>query len=129
MKLTKGDKVLVVVLIIFSITFAFLIPKLTIKNETLYVSIQVNGEEVNKINFTDKKRGETLVVETEFGRNVLEFNDDEVRIIEASCLDKLCIKQGSIGKEGQLLVCLPNRLVVEIKSETPNNGIIDNLAF
>lgn len=128
MKLTKGDKILIVVLIIFSLFFAYYMSTVDKGIEGKYVSVQINGKEINKIPFSDKIIGEKLEVETEFGRNVLEFGENEVKIIEASCLDKLCIKQGSITKVGELIVCLPNRLVIEIKNDNSNSQI-DNVIF
>ncbi|MDO4605342.1 MAG: NusG domain II-containing protein [Helcococcus sp.] len=129
MKLTKGDKVLVIVLIIFSILFAYYMSTVNNNLEKKYVSIQINGKEIKTIDFSDDIIGETYVLETEFGRNVLQFGDEEVRIIEASCPDQLCVKQGKIGKVGQLLVCLPNRLVVEIKANDAINDDIDSFVF
>lgn len=129
MKLTKGDKVLVIVLIIFSLLFAYYISTINNSLENKYVSIQINGEEVKTIKFSDDIIGEKYVLETKFGRNVLQFGDNEVRIIEASCPDQLCIKQGKIGQVGQLLVCLPNRLVVEIKANDNINDNIDSFVF
>lgn len=128
MKLTKGDKILIAVLIIFSLFFAYYMSTVDKGIEGKYVSVQINGKEINKIPFSDKIIGEKLEVETEFGRNVLEFGDNEVKIIEASCLDKLCIKQGTITKVGELIVCLPNRLVIEIKHDNSNSQI-DNVIF
>lgn len=129
MKLTKGDKVLVIVLIMFSILFAYYMSTVNNNLEKKYVSIQINGKEIKTIDFSDDIIGETYVLETEFGRNVLQFGDEEVRIIEASCPDQLCVKQGKIGKVGQLLVCLPNRLVVEIKANDSEHDDIDSFVF
>lgn len=129
MKLTKGDKVLIIVLIIFSLLFAYYMATVNKNLEKKYVSIQINGEEINTIEFSKDIIGETYVLETEFGRNVLKFGDGEVKIIEASCPDQLCVKQGKIGQVGQLIVCLPNRLVVEIKANNAGNDDIDNNVF
>lgn len=129
MKLTKGDKILVIVLIIFSFLFAYYMATVNKNLEKKYVSIQINGEEINTIEFSKDIIGETYVLETEFGRNVLQFGDGEVKIIEASCPDQLCVKQGKIGQVGQLIVCLPNRLVVEIKANNAGNDDIDNIVF
>ena len=38
-----------------------------------------------------------------------------MRVIEADCPDQLDVKQGYISKVGEVIVCLPNRLVIEIK--------------
>lgn len=132
MKLTKGDKILVILLVVFSIVFAFTSFFNTVnKGSEKFVSIQINGKEIKSVKLSKDIIGKTYEIETEFGRNVLQFGDGEVKIIEASCLDKLCIEQGTIKNVGQLLVCLPNRLVVEIKSmdQSPNLPEIDNATF
>lgn len=129
MKLTKGDKILVAILVIFSIVLAIYMSKVNDNIEKKYVSIQINGEEIKAIQFSKDIIGKTYKIETEYGYNVLEFGDEEVKIIEASCLDKLCINQGTIDKIGQLLVCLPNRLVVEIKSNDGSAGEVDGSTF
>lgn len=131
MKLTKGDKVLVIFLIVMSIVTAFF--AFTInnsRNDVKFISIQIDGEEINTIEFSEEIIGKTYTIETEFGKNVLQFGDGEVKIIEASCLDKLCIEQGTIKDVGQLLVCLPNRLVIEIKSiDDVTTPEIDSFTF
>ena len=56
----------------------------------------------------------TIPIETEHGLNILEINAYEVNIIEADCPDQLCVHQKIISKPGQILVCLPNHLTIEI---------------
>lgn len=132
MKLTKGDKILVILLVVFSIVFSFFSFSYSLnKGSEKFVSIQINGKEIKSVKLSKDIIGKTYEIETEFGKNVLQFGDGEVKIIEASCLDKLCIEQGTIKNVGQLLVCLPNRLVVEIKSmdQSPNLPEIDNATF
>lgn len=129
MKLTKGDIILVALLIVFSIFLAFYMSKVSDETDKKYVSIQINGEEIETIEFSKDIIGKTYKIETEYGYNILEFGDEEVKIIDASCLDKLCIKQGIINKIGHLLVCLPNRLVVEIKSNNGTTNEIDGATF
>jgi hypothetical protein len=48
------------------------------------------------------------------------FNDivvskDKVYIEDADCYDKLCVKMGEIYDSGQMIVCLPNKLVLQIE--------------
>lgn len=128
MKLTKGDKVLIIILLVFSIFFAFFTAKKSRGDGKNYISVQVNGVETKAIKFSDDIIDKTLVIETEFGKNVLKFGEDSVEIIEASCRDQICVNQGSINKVGQMIICLPNRLVVEIKAGSENQDI-DNFAF
>lgn len=50
------------------------------------------------------------------GYNHLEIREGAADIVGASCPDKLCVKQRPVDKQGESLVCLPNRVVVEIEN-------------
>lgn len=86
-----------------------------LSNDEKYVSIQVNGEEIKRFIFDSKLVGQTIPIETKYGYNLIEIGDEQVRVIEADCPDKIDVKQGYISKIGETIVCLPNKLVVEIK--------------
>lgn len=51
------------------------------------------------------------------GVNHVVIQDGEVWVDEASCPDKLCVRQGRVRDSGQMIICLPNRVVVEITGE------------
>ena len=55
--------------------------------------------------------------------NVCEIRDGQVRMIEADCPDQLCIKQGAFGADGGMIVCLPNRVVIEPASSTRTDAV------
>ena len=130
MKLTKGDKLLIVFLSIFSLSLAYYFSTFNTFTSDKYISIMVNGEEIKKIDFSKNMIGKTYAIETEYGRNVIEIGDESVWVIEADCPDKLDIKQGVIDKPGQVLVCLPNRLIIEIKTKEPvKDDVIDNINY
>ena len=67
----------------------------------------------------------TYEIETERGSNLLVVKDGKADMEEADCPDRLCVKQKPISKNGETIVCLPHRLVVEIKggSETEMDGL------
>ena len=48
------------------------------------------------------------------GTNVLIIKDGEAFIEEADCPDGLCIRQGRISRVGERIVCLPNKILVEV---------------
>ncbi len=54
--------------------------------------------------------------------NTVGIKDGKVRMLKADCPDKLCVKQGA----GDVLpiVCLPNQVVVEIRSRNAERGLI-----
>lgn len=48
--------------------------------------------------------------------NTLKIENHKIRMISATCPDHLCIKQGTINKKGQSIICLPHKLIVEVVS-------------
>ncbi len=56
------------------------------------------------INATVKLKNNTVTVE-----------DKSVYMSEADCNNKACINEGKISKKGESIVCLPNKVIVEIK--------------
>jgi hypothetical protein len=47
--------------------------------------------------------------------NVMIVEDNSINIIDADCPDKICVNHSSIENEGETIICLPHKLVVEIK--------------
>lgn len=121
--LTKGDKFLIVFVIILSFISIGFINQQALSNDDKYISIQVNGEEIKRIIFDKKIVGKTIPIETEYGFNLVEIGDERVRVIEADCPDQIDVKQGYISQIGELIVCLPNKLVVEIKGFSQDRDI------
>jgi hypothetical protein len=46
--------------------------------------------------------------------NLLVIENGAASMEEADCPDELCVRQGTISKSGQTIVCLPHRLVAEV---------------
>lgn len=123
--MTKWDKYLVIAIILISLSSMIYIKKMALNQGEKYISIQINGEKYKKITFPDDKKVRYLDIDTEYGFNRLEIHRDKLQVVDADCPDKLDVKQGFIKDEGDILVCLPNRLVIEIKGENPVEQDID----
>lgn len=126
--MTKGDKYLIIIIIIISLISIIYVERDATSYNSKYISIQVNGKEYKKITFNPKMVGKTIPIKTKYGYNLIEIGDEKVRVIEADCPDKLDVKQGYISKPGETIVCLPNRLIIEIKGENGENEI-DYLSY
>lgn len=72
-----------------------------------------NGEQVYA-SFPLDKNTEYLI-ETPYGTNHLVIQDGIVCVDEADCANQLCVLQGSISQTGEMIVCLPHEVVVEIR--------------
>lgn len=63
--------------------------------------------------------------------NVCEIKNGRARMIETTCPDHLCEKQRAIGKHGGVIVCLPNRVIIEgirTQAAPSDSGGIDAIA-
>ena len=76
------------------------------------VSVWVDGAETMTL---DLNQDDDIVIENGNGQtNHLIIEDGKAFLTEASCPDKLCVRQGAISETGQSIVCLPNRVIVTI---------------
>ncbi len=48
------------------------------------------------------------------GRNLLVIEDGTARVQEASCPDGICVHHRAISREGETIICLPNRVVITV---------------
>ena len=55
--------------------------------------------------------------------NLLIIKDGFADVIDASCPDHLCVNMKSISLEGESIVCLPNKVIVEIDSDEAQSDI------
>ncbi len=56
--------------------------------------------------------------------NIINIRNGVVKVLEADCKNQVCIKDGIIVKVGEILVCLPHKLTIEIKGKNPDVDIM-----
>jgi len=114
--ITSGDKFLIVSIILITILMSITI--FQHRDDGAYVVIEVDGKAINRIRI-DKT--DTISVSGSSGLTKVEIRNGKARIISSSCPSKFCIKSGSIKNIGQMIVCVPNHVVVRIEGEKKNN--------
>ncbi len=91
----------------------------------VYVSVQIDGKEVKKIPMDAAHRGKTYTFHAHGGTNKLHIDEKGARMTEADCPDGICLKMAPIKRPGEMIVCLPHRIIAEIKSdETPTMDVL-----
>lgn len=74
--------------------------------------VRVSGEPYGSYDLhTDQ---EIEIQGTNGGTNLLQIRDGKASVIQASCPDLLCVHQGTVSRQGESIICLPNEVVVEI---------------
>lgn len=58
-----------------------------------------------------------VTVTGDLGTNVIEVADGRVRCVESDCANQVCTDTGWVSSPGQMIVCLPHRLVVEVVAD------------
>lgn len=48
--------------------------------------------------------------------NLILISKGSVQVSDADCPDKLCIRQRSISRNGESIICLPHKLIIMIES-------------
>lgn len=113
----KNDIYLIIIILLVSTSFLLFnkYKSTFFDNVDKIVEIQVKGEIYKTIPLTNKE--ELITIETGLGKNVIKINENGAHMIEADCADPEGWHDYHITEPGQVLVCLPNKVVVEIKSK------------
>lgn len=113
-KLGKNDWILLgalaAVCLVLFIVFRFLS-----SSQGARVVITVDGETYGTYSLAEDQ--EIPVEQSGSITNVVSISGGKVHMEEADCPDHLCIRQGEISSEYASIVCLPNRVVVEVVSD------------
>ena len=90
------------------------------------VRVTVNGETYGVYSLSEDRTVE-IVQNTSAGTftNVLVIKDGECFMKSASCRNQICVDHGPISGRGQVIVCLPNKVVAEIVGTTGKGGDVD----
>lgn len=105
-----ADVILIASLLVFALS-VFLITSLS-REEGAVAVVSVDGAVVAE--YPLSRDGEYSL---NGGTNILVIEDGAAFMKDADCPDKLCVHQKKKSKTGERIVCLPNRVMVEIEGE------------
>ena len=114
MKFYRNDFLLVVLLLLLSGALALFL-RLT-RQAGGTVSVQVDGELVMELPLNEDR---SLVLGEGAHTNTLIIEGGKARVAEASCPDRICVRQGAVQYAGESIVCLPHKLVVTVEGGPP----------
>ncbi|MEJ67886.1 hypothetical protein EDI36_13575 [Listeria monocytogenes] len=93
----------------------------------LVAVISVDSKEYKTVTLTGHKGTESFDVKQPDGHtNTIEVSGEEIRINKANCNDQVCVRTGAIDKQGDTVVCLPHKLVIEVKASDGSSGDSDD---
>ncbi len=112
MKKFKADLILIILAVSVAAVGIFLYRAFGGKGERVVVTD--NGEVVAEYKLSEDI--ETVLKTQNGGENILSVKGGKAEIISASCPDKICCNHRPIEREGESIICLPNKLVVSVEN-------------
>lgn len=126
----KGDKIVGIILLIVVVisSIATLAYKTLIKGSENIAVIKSYGKVIRTIDLNKVEKPEEMTIKTDKGNfNLLLIQHNEINIKEANCPHQECVKIGVISEPGEIIVCLPNKVVITIKGQ--GNKEIDGATY
>ena len=111
MKKKARNDLILIAGVTFVALVAFAVLKLTQKTGA-YAVVYQDGTETARYSLSQNI---TVRIGNDETYNVLVIQDGEASITDASCPNHLCIQQGKISADGEMIICVPNKLVIEIE--------------
>ena len=113
----KKKDIIIIALALLAALALYLVSQVSLGAEASVVVVTVDGEEVLRKPLAMENRYE--IAQDDGSLNVIRVEDGAVFMEEANCRDGLCIRQGKMRNGAKTIVCLPHKVVVQLKGDAP----------
>ena len=100
-RLKKKDIVLMIIILVVAGS-CVLLHRIIGEKSADYITVKVNGKIEGVYSLADDQE--------------IVLKNGEADMIRADCPDQLCVKQKAVSKNKESIICLPNKIVVEVDS-------------
>ena len=73
------------------------------------VEIQIDGKVVETLDLQKER-----AFKINGGTNTVQIENGKVKMAAANCPDQICVHQKAISRNGESIICLPNKIVLKI---------------
>ena len=80
--------------------------------------IQQNGKTIYELYLN--RNTELVLEDGNGGSNTLTVKDGTIAVTEANCPDRVCVHTGNISHTGEVIACLPHKLIITISDNSTN---------
>lgn len=106
----KIDFVVIISLLVLCL-IAFILHKALFSDNGSFAVITIDGIEYTKLPLSSDCE---LSIPSPDGYNFLTISAGEAYITSASCPDQICVNHKAIRHSGETIICLPNKVIIEI---------------
>jgi len=123
----KSDLLIIIAVIILAGSFYVTNFLMNQKSDEMTVEVYAFDELVYS-NVLNDKTEDVFIIDNETGYNKIIIDEGVVTMIEADCRDQICVLSRPISRPGEVIVCLPHQVIVQINSPSPDEGDIDAIS-
>ncbi len=109
----KNDVIFIAVVLFLAALAAFAL--FIFRSEGEYVTVTVNGELFGEYSLSEDR---TVEIKQGERYNLLIIEDGYARVESASCPDGICSSHRPVKHDGESIICLPNKVVIEVSSSS-----------
>lgn len=111
----KKEVILIIAVLAIAAVF-FLINYIIAKKPASMLQVTVDGSVVHTLPLN--KDADLIIEGYQNGTNHLLIKDGKASVTEATCPDKVCVRQGQVSHTGEVIVCLPNKMIATVVGES-----------
>lgn len=118
----KGD--IIIIVFILLATSALLIGNIVHRNSVDVKTIVITVD--NKVMYEKvltKELNDSFTIGDE-KYNLIEIKDGYIHVERSNCSNQVCVNTGKISKVNEIIVCIPHKLIIEIKGSSKEFDII-----
>jgi len=114
----KADIILAVTLLVLGFCVLAVLKGLSVPGNS--VAVTVDGV---PFGVYDLSKDQIVHIDSANGHNTMQILDGQARMTEADCPSGDCLTFGSISQTSQMIVCLPNHVVITVLGESGPDAI------
>ena len=117
LKITKYDIILIVTIVVISIFCICVSFYSALFNNDKVLRIYVEDELYKEYVLSDELN-DVIKVRGKLYYTVVQIQNGKVFVKESDCPDKICQRHIAISRPGEMIVCLPNRVIIKIEGNS-----------
>ena len=122
---TRNDRCLIIILLAVSFLPPLFValgiwqinenPESPLRRNMAYIT--VCGKLYRRLELNSTPSYQEFTIKTPYGSNTVVVRNGSIYVGDADCKDKICVKHPPANSPGDIIACLPHKLIIEIKKE------------
>ncbi len=121
-----NDVILLAIYITITFAMTWYVVQDKVTSEADKVLVYSDGEIVKTIPWPADNQ--QFTVENKLGHMTVKIENGQIDVTDSDCPDKICVNTKAIFRGGEMIVCLPNKIYVEIKKKKNDADAVDGIS-